>query len=57
MVGELFSKELKKKPSLESSSPEALVVRGRSKEKEEKSIGTSLSKSKGRKRKNKMMIL
>ena len=33
VVGELLSKELRKKSILETSSPEALVVRGRSKEK------------------------
>ena len=51
VVGALLSEESRKKTSLETSSPEALVVRGRSKEKGEKSRGTSISKSKGRKRK------
>ena len=52
MVGALLSKELRKKYSLETSSTEALVVRGRSKEKGEKSRGkSSRSKSKGRKSK------
>ena len=51
MVGALLSEELRKKSSLETSSPEALVVRGRSKEKGENSRGTSRSKSKGGKRK------
>ena len=46
-----LSEELRKKSSFETSLPEALVVRGRSKEKGEKSRGTSKSKSKGRKRK------
>ena len=44
VVGALLSEELKKKTSLETSSPEALVVRGRSREKGEKSRGTSRSK-------------
>ena len=43
--------ELRKKTSLETPSPEALVVRDRSKQKGEKSRGTSKSKSKGKKRK------
>ena len=47
VVGALLFEELRKKTSLETSSPEALVVRGRSKDKEENSIGTSRSKSKG----------
>ena len=51
VVGALLSEELRKKTSLETSSPEALVVRGRSKEKGEKSCGTSRSNSKGRKSK------
>ena len=51
VVGALLSEELRKKTSLETSPPEALVVRGRSKEKGEKSRGTSTSKSKGRKSK------
>ena len=51
MFGALFSKELRKKSSLETSSLEALVVRGQSKEKGENSRGTSRSKSKGEKRK------
>ena len=51
VVGALLSEELRKKSSLETSSPEALVVRGRSKEKGEKSRGTSTSKPKGRKSK------
>ena len=46
-----MSEELRKKSSLGTSSSEALVVRGRSKEKGENSIGTSKSKSKGRKSK------
>ena len=46
-----MSKELRKKTNLETSSPEALVVRGRSKEKGENSRGTSRSKLKGIKRK------
>ena len=51
VVGELLSKELRKKSILETSSLEALVVRGQSKEKGENSIGTSRYKSKGRERK------
>ena len=51
VVGALLSEELRKKTSLETSSLEALVVRGRSREKGEKSRGTSRSKSKGRKSK------
>ena len=41
VVGALLSEELRKKTNLETSSPEALVVRGQSKEKGEKSRGTS----------------
>ena len=44
VVGALLSEELMKKISLETSSPKALVVRGRPKEKREKSRGTSWSK-------------
>ena len=51
VVGALLFEELRKKISLETSLPEALVVRGCSKEKGEKSRGTSRSKSKGRKSK------
>ena len=51
VVGALLSEELRKKSSIETSSPETLVVRGRSKEKGENSRGTSRSKSKGRKSK------
>ena len=51
VVGALLSEELRKKTSLETSSPEALVVRGHSREKGEKSRGTSRSKSKGKKSK------
>ena len=51
VVGALLSEELRKKSSLETSSWEALVVIGWSKEKGEKLRGTSRSKSKGRKRK------
>ena len=51
MVGAILSEELRKKSSLETSSPKALVVRCRSKEKGEKSRGTSRSESKGKKRK------
>ena len=47
MVGALFYEELRNKSSLETSSPEALVVRAQSKEKGEKSSGASRSKSKG----------
>ena len=48
VVGALLSEELRKKTSLEISSLEALVVRGRSREREENSRGTSRSKSKGK---------
>ena len=48
VVGALLSKELRKKSSLETCSPEALVVRGLSKEKGEKSRGTSRSKSRAK---------
>ena len=51
VVGALLSEELRKKTSLETSSPKALVVKGRSKEKREKSRGTFRSRSKGRKSK------
>ena len=51
VIGALLSKELRNKANIESSTPEALYVRGRSKEKGEKSRGTSRSKSKGRKSK------
>ena len=51
VFGALLSEELRKKSSFETSSLEALVVRGRSKEIGEKSRGTSMSKSKGRKSK------
>ena len=51
VVGALLSEELRKKTSLETSSLEALVVRGRSREKGEKSRGSSRSNSKGRKSK------
>ena len=44
VVCALLSKELRKKSSLETSSPEYLVVRGCSKDKGEKSRGTSRSK-------------
>ena len=44
VVGALLYEELRKKYSLETSSPEALVVRGWSKEKWEKSRGTFRSK-------------
>ena len=48
VVGALLFEELRKKSSFETSSPEALLVRGRSKETREKSRGTSRTKSKGR---------
>ena len=51
MVGVLLSEELRKKSSLETFSPEDLVVRGQSREKGKKSRCTSMSKSKGRKSK------
>ena len=52
VVGALLYEELRNKSSLaKTSSPEALVVRGRSKEKGEKSRDNSRSKSKGRKSK------
>ena len=44
VVGALLFEELRKKTNLETSSPEALVVRGNSREKGEKSRGTSRSK-------------
>ena len=51
MVGALLSEELRKKSSFETSTSEALVVRGRSKEIGENSRGNSRSKSNNRKRK------
>ena len=51
VVGALLYEELRKKSSLETSSPEALVVRGRSKEKGENERGTSKTKSKERRSK------
>lgn len=51
VVGALLSEELRNKSSFESSTPEALIVRGRFKKRGEKSRGISRSKSKGRKSK------
>ena len=48
VVGALLSEELRKKTSLETSSPEALVVRGHFKDKGENSRGNSSSNSKGK---------
>ena len=57
VVGALLSKELRKKSSFETSSPKALVFRGRSKERGENSRDTSRSKSKGIKSKLKFWYL
>ena len=51
VIGALLFEELRNKANIESSTPEALYVRGRSKEKGENSRGTSRYKSKGRKSK------
>ena len=56
VVGALLFEELRKKTNLETSSPKALVVRGRSKEKGEKSRGISRSKSKRKRRKLKLVL-
>ena len=48
MFGALLSTKLRNKYSFESSTPEALVVRGRSKERGENSRGNFRSKSKGK---------
>eukprot|EP01018_Ginkgo_biloba_P027656 Gb_41806 [translate_table: standard] len=49
VVGSLLSEETRRKSSSESSTSEAMVARGRSKEIGEKSRGTSRSKSRGKK--------
>lgn len=50
-VGALLSKKTQWKSSLETSTSEAMVVIGRSKEKEQNSRDTSRSKSRGKKNK------
>jgi hypothetical protein len=52
-VGALLSEEVWRKSNLETSTSEAMVARGRSKERGENSRGTSRSKSKGKKGKQK----
>lgn len=51
VVSALLSEEVRRKSSIETSTLEAMVVRGRSRERGEKSRGTSRSKSKGKKSK------
>ena len=50
VVGALLSEEVRRKSSIETSAPEAMVARGRSKEWGEKTRGYSRSKSKGGKK-------
>ena len=50
VVGALLSEEVRRQSSIETSAPEAMVARGRSKERREKTLGSSRSKSKGRKK-------
>jgi hypothetical protein len=51
IVGALLSEETRKKSNLETSTSEAMVARGRSKERGKNQRGTSRSKSKGKKSK------
>ena len=49
VVGALFSEEIRRKSSTETTTPEAMIARGRSKERGEKTRGSYKSKSKGNK--------
>jgi hypothetical protein len=48
VVGDLFSEEMRRRSSKETSTIEAMVVRGRSTERGKNQRGTSRSKSKGK---------
>ena len=50
IVGALLFEEVRRKSSIETSTREAMVARGRSKERGEKTRGSSRSKSKGGKK-------
>eukprot|EP00253_Pinus_taeda_P003620 PITA_03620 len=52
-VGALLSEEVRRKPSTETTAPEATIARGRLRERGEKTRGSTRSKSKGKKCKEK----